>query len=220
MNLKYFLLKDKIDSIGYETIYLEKPMSNLINFDWKNILDAPPKNNSKKTIQELQLISRSTKNRSRKDIELIHNIDQNLDDPFILLLDKYKLKYPENYIDLFYDIIKPVLLNTKNYWNRARPNQLAQYFDLKIDVIVTDTHHTASYPSGHTVYSNLVANILKDLFPQINRKELDHIVNETARARVLQGVHFPSDNKASIIFSDYMFQKLHHKLRKYYNDAI
>jgi hypothetical protein len=89
-----------------------------------------------------------------------------------------------------------------------------------VNVLVTDTHHTAAYPSGHTVYSNLVANILKNLFPQINTKELDYIVLETARARVLQGVHFPSDNKASIIFSDYMFQKLHPKLRKYYNDTI
>ena len=220
MNLSYFLSKDKIDSIGYETIYLEKPISNLIDFEWKNILAAPPKNTSETTTKELLLIAKSTKNRSVKDVELIHNVDQNLDEPFILLLNKYNIKYPQNYIDLFYDIVHPVLLNTKGCWNRARPNQLAKYFNVTINVLVTDTHHTASYPSGHTVYSNLVANILKDLFPQINTKELDHIVNETARARVLQGVHFSSDNKASIIFSDYMFQKLHPKLRKYYNDTI
>lgn len=218
MNTKYFLLTDKIDSMGYETVYLEKPISNLIDFDWKNILDAPPKNSSEKTIQELQLISRSTQNRSKKDIELIHNVDQNLDDPFILLLEKYRLKYPQNYIDLFYDMIEQVLLNTKNYWNRPRPNQLAQYFNLKINVIVTETHHTAAYPSGHTVYSNLVANIIKDIYPQIETKELTNIVLETAKARVLQGVHFPSDNKASMIFSDFLFKKLNLKLKAYYNE--
>ena len=38
--------------------------------------------------------------------------------------------------------------------------------------------------------------------------ELDLIVNKSAQARVLQGVHYPSDNKASIIFTDYIFKKL------------
>lgn len=220
MNLSYFLSKDKIDSLGYETAYLEKPISRLIDFDWKKILDPPPKNSSETTLKELTLVSQSTKNRSSKDIELVHNVDQNLDKPFRLLLNKYSIKYPQNYIDLFYDIVHPVVLNTKSYWNRARPNQLAKYFNIEINVLVTDTHHTASYPSGHTVYSNLVANIIKNLFPQINTKELTNIVLETAKARILQGVHFPSDNKASIVFSNYMFKKLSPKLRKYYNDTI
>jgi hypothetical protein len=220
MNLSSLLLKDKIDSIGYDTVYLEKPVSNLIDFDWKNILPRPESNSSQITINELKFISRQTKNRSARDIKLIHNVDQDLDKPFILLLNKYRLKYPQNYIDLFYDIVHPILLNTKNYWNRARPNQLADIYGIDINVILTDTHHTAAYPSGHTVYSSLVANILKDIYSQINQKELDYIVNETARARVLQGVHFPSDNKASIIFSDYIFKKLNYKLRKYYNDTI
>jgi membrane-associated phospholipid phosphatase len=138
-----------------------------------------------------------------------------MDTPYILLLKKYNLKYPQNYINLFYDIVKPVLLNIKGYWNRARPKQLAEFYNIDIDVILTDTHHTAAYPSGHTVYSSLVSNILKDIYPQINKKELDHIVNETAKARVLQGVHYPTDNEASIIFTNFLFNKLDKKLRKY-----
>jgi hypothetical protein len=218
MNPLYLNKNSKADSIGYETLYLERPMSKLIDFDWKNILSAPPKNSSKTTIEELKLVSASTKNRSQKDVELIYNVDKDLETPFILLLKKYGLKYPKNYIDLFYDIVHPVLLNTKNYWNRARPKQLSRYFNIEIKVILTDTHHTAAYPSGHTVYSSLAANIFKDLFPQINQKELDHIVLETARARIMQGVHYPTDNKASIVFANFLFNKLNPKLRKYYND--
>ena len=89
MNLAYLLTKDKIDSIGYETTYLEKPVSKLIDFDWKSILQPPPKNTSETTLQELLLISRSTQKRSKKDLELVHNVDQDLDQPFILLLKKY-----------------------------------------------------------------------------------------------------------------------------------
>jgi hypothetical protein len=220
MNPFLILHKDKIDSIGYETAYLEKPVSSLIDFDWKNILQPPPKNTSETTLRELLLISRSTKNRSKQDISLIYNVDQDLDHPFISLLSKYKLLYPENYISLFYDIVYPVLINTKNYWNRARPKQLAEFYNIDIDVILTDTHHTPSYPSGHTVYSNLVALILKNIYPQIEEKELHDIVLETARARVIQGVHYPTDNKASLVFSKYMFDKLNPKLMRYYNDKI
>jgi len=205
----------KIDSITYETVYLERPMSNLIDFDWKNILSAPPKNSSQTTIKELKLVSESTKKRSKKDIELIHNVDQDLDSPFLILLDKYKLSYPKNYISLFYDIVYPVLINTKNYWNRARPKQLAEFYNIDINVILTDTHHTAAYPSGHTVYSKLVANIIKNIYPQVPQKELDNIVSETAKARIMQGVHYPSDNEASIVFVNFLFDKLNSELRKY-----
>jgi hypothetical protein len=63
-----------------------------------------------------------------------------------------------------------------------------------------------------------VASILKNLYPQIDQKELDNIVLETARARVMQGAHYPSDNKASLQFTKFVFNKLNQKLRKYYND--
>lgn len=221
MDIKWPYTKyNKIDSIGFETIYLELPISNIIDFDWKNILEPPPKNSSLKTLEELKLLSRVTKNRTKKDIDLIHNIDQDMDTPFSLLLQRYKLRYPKNYIELMYDVVYPVLLNIKRIWNRPRPKQLAKIYGIDISVILTDTAHTAAYPSGHTVYSNLVALILKNIYPQIDQKELDNIVLETAKARIMQGVHYPSDNQASLIFSKYMFNKLNPKLRKYYNDKI
>jgi hypothetical protein len=204
-----------IDSIGYETVYLEQPISKLIDFDWKKILQAPPRNSNQTTKNELIFISKNTKERTYQDIELIHNVDTDLDKPYELLCKKYRVKYPYNYISLFYDIVLPVLLNTKKYWNRARPKQLAELYNIDIRVILTDTHHTAAYPSGHTVYSKLVANILHFIYPQIKQTELDNIVLQTARARVMQGVHYPTDNKASLIFSNFLFDNLNPKLRKY-----
>ena len=220
MDLNQILLRKKIESLGFETVYLEKPMSNLIDFDWKNILSRPPSNTSRITIDELKLLSKQTKNRSKADIDNIHRIDLDLDSSFIRLLNSYNLIYPQRYIDLFYDIVHPVLINIKSYWNRPRPNQLAKFYNIDIDVIITDSIHTAAYPSGHTVYSNLVANILKDIYPEVSVSKLNDIVLETAKARVLQGVHYPSDNKASIQFSNIIFDKLQPKLRKYYSDKI
>lgn len=220
MNTLLSLNSNKINSLGYDSAYVEKPMSKLIDFDWKKILQSPPLNSSQETFNELLLISRVTKSRKNKDIELVHNIDLDMDTPYKLILKKYRLEYPTNYINLFYDIVKPVLLNIKSYWNRPRPKQLAELYNIDIDVIVTDTHHTAAYPSGHVVYSSLVSQIIKDIYPQVKQKELDHIVLKTAEARVLQGVHYPSDNQASIIFTKYMFNRLNPKLRKYQSEKI
>ena len=109
-------------------------------------------------------------------------------------------------------MVKPVLKNIKHYRNRPRPVQLAKLYNIKIDPIVTKTIHTPSYPSGHTMYARLVANILKHHYPQIENKVLDSIVYDTARARVMMGVHFPSDNQASILLSNYLFKNMISKI--------
>jgi len=80
MNLNQLLLDKKINNLGYDTLFLEKPVSTLIDFDYKQILSAPPKNDDTATIKELKLVAQATKNRSKKDIELIYNIDKDLDD--------------------------------------------------------------------------------------------------------------------------------------------
>lgn len=209
MNLLLHLHKDKLDSLGYDTVYLEKPVADLWkNIDWKNILEKPPANLSKTTYQELQLLSRLTNNRNETEENLVRNIDQDMDSPFELLCNSYNVEYPKTEIEELYHLIRPILQNVKGYYNRPRPAQLAPYFDIKIDVIVTNTHHTASYPSGHTVYSKLVSLILKSKYSQIDQNKLDNIVNTTAKARMLQGVHYSSDNKSSLVFSTILFNYL------------
>lgn len=220
MNLSLVLKYDKIESLTYDSVFSEQPVADIIDFDYTKILPPPLKNTDKDTIKELMLLSRETQNRSEQDIKILLQIDHDVDPIFANLLAQYDLEYPEAYIKNFYSIIKPVLKNIKGFWNRPRPKQLADLLSIDIDVIVTDTHHSASYPSGHTVYSSLVASIIKDLYPEINHNKLDTIVNDTAKARVMQGVHYPSDNKASLIFTKFVFDKLNPILKKDYYEKI
>ena len=198
-----------IDNIKYTTKTVEdQKVSKLIDFDYKSILDNPPINSSGSTLKELIYISKITNNRDNKDIEFLNKIDKN---PASLVMDfckNKKITFPQKDFDNLYDIIKPLILNTKYYFNRARPYQLAKLYGLTIDVIETDTHQTPSYPSGHTVYARLAGNIVSSSHPEF-KYELDQIVNRSAYARVLQGVHYPSDNTASIIFTDFIFHKLY-----------
>ena len=189
-------------------------MSNLVDFDYKKILQPPPSNTSQIVQKELKIIHEQTSRRTNDDYDLIFRIDEDIDSFYVRLLKSYQLEYPKRYIDLFYDIVEPILLNTKNYWNRPRPVQLAKFYNIDIEQITTDTIHTASYPSGHTVYSKLVANILSDIFPELS-DSFNIIAKKTGIARVKQGVHYPSDNNASFVFSDYVYKKLQPKLLKY-----
>jgi len=214
MNLNLALKYKKIRELTYDSVVTEKPMSNLVDFDYKKILQPPPSNTSQIVQKELKFIYEQTSRRTNDDYDLIFRIDEDIDSFYIRLLKSYKLEYPERYINLFYDVVEPILLNTKSYWNRARPVQLAELYNIDIERITTDTIHTAAYPSGHTVYSRLVRNILVNLYPNLSQN-FDIIVEQTAEARIKQGVHYPSDNIASFVFSDYVYGKLQPKLKKY-----
>lgn len=211
MNLNLILKHKKIKELTYANAMVEIPMSNLVDFDYKLILKPPPDNTSTIVQKELALISEATLSRDRKDYDLIYRMDQDMDSFFEDFLKSKGLSYPQQHINTVYSIVEPILMNVKNYWNRPRPSQLATFYDIKIARIITDTIHTPSYPSGHTVYSQLVANILSDIYPSLSN-ELNDIAKLTGMARVKQGVHYPSDNQASIIFSNYVFMKLQHKL--------
>ena len=198
-----------IDNIKYATKIVEdQKVSKLIDFDYKSILDNPTINSSGSTLKELIYISKIANNRDNKDIEFVHKIDKNAASLVMDFCDSKNIIFPKEDFDNLYNIIKPLILNTKYYFNRARPYQLAKLYGLTIDVIETDTHQTPSYPSGHTVYARLAGNLVSNSHPEF-KYELDQIVNKSGYARVLQGVHYPSDNTASIIFTDFIFHKLY-----------
>lgn len=198
-----------IDDMKYTTKNIEdQKVSELIDFDYKSILDNPPINSSGSTLKELIYISKITNSRDDEDIKFVHKIDKNPAALFIDFCNNKKIIFPKKDFDNLYKIIKPLILNTKYHFNRARPYQLAKLYGLTINVIETDTHHTPSYPSGHTVYARLAGNLVSSFHPEF-KYELDQIVNKSAYARVLQGVHYPSDNMASIIFTNFIFNQLY-----------
>ena len=220
MNLTRYLQSQQLDSLRYENIYLEKPVADIIDFNWKTILEPPPKNSSKTTYKELLYVIEQATKRTKEDEQLLYKIDQDVDPFFITALKQQNIEYPESIIEEIYTIIKPILSNLKGMWNRPRPLQLAKFYGLDLPIIITDTIHTASYPSGHTVYSSLVAGIIKILYPNIPSQPLDKIVDQTALARIQQGVHYPSDNKASLVLSKFLLTKLKPIIQRNYNGKI
>lgn len=209
--IKYAKKTDILDALSYYDHFTEHPNPDIVDFDWKTILKKPANNSSKNTYSELVEVYNKSKSRSKEELGLIKNIDYNANYFLYKFLDKVNIKFPIDEFQELYSIIKPVLKNVKNYFNRARPHQLAKFYELEINVWVSDTHHTPSYPSGHTLYTRLGCNIVADKFPNL-RNELDKITSITANCRVAQGVHYPSDNRASIILTDNIYKKLKEKI--------
>jgi hypothetical protein len=212
INLNSLIKYKEIESLSYDTVYTEQPVADIVDFDWRNILDSPPSNTSKTTMSEIHLVSNSSINRTQREVDQVLLFDnlfnQDKKSPFVDLSAEYRIEYPYEKIMLFYSIITPIKFNIKGLFNRPRPAQLAEYYNIPIDVMVTDTHHSASYPSGHTVYSSLIAHIIEYYYPTVNKQKLDSLVKDTGKARILQGVHYPSDNIASIKLTKFLFNKL------------
>ena len=207
-----------INDIVYTNHQLEYPVPDIANdIDWKTILPTPPKNNSNTTISELQDISRYTTRLSESNKILVYNIDENANFLLYSFLAKNNIKFSFDYFNSIYRIIRPILLNIKYFYNRPRPYDLGPVFDIPIQVLHTETHHTPAYPSGHTVYTSLACDIIKKQYDSSKiHKALDSIVQTTAECRMMQGVHYSSDNEASIKLTNRIYNHLYYKMESAY----
>lgn len=216
-------LINKVDAIiGKKDIdkvsYLENKVSyddelSILDIDIKTILPEPPKNSSQKTRKELELISEMTESRTRKELDLIYIVDNEPLELFENFLQAKNLPFPHiTFID-YYNVLEQYIYALKYYFNRARPEQIAPYYNLDIDILYTDTHQTPSYPSGHTMYSELAAHIASEKYPEYTR-DFFELSNYCGLGRILQGVHYPSDNAASKL----AVNKLYPLIKEYLNE--
>lgn len=205
-------LRYRTDLEYHQTPYANMTFPELGGINPLSIAPMPFKNSSPQTKKELEFVAKSANNRSIEDIKLVYLVD---DEPLKLFEDKlkkYNLEFPYHKFQTIYNNVVTALVDhTKFYYNRARPFQLAPYYQIQIDRLITATHHTPSYPSGHTLYGALAGEILIEKYPE-KSDVWKNIVSKIALARVLQGVHYPSDNDASIK----IMNKIYPKLSEYY----
>lgn len=186
-------------------------VSKDVTIAWKNVLAEPPLNNSETTKKELLYLSELTKELTSEQVRLILAIDQDPYDPFYEVLEANGLRFPKKELKQVWDIIYPIIINVKHIHNRPRPYQLAGAFGLKINVLETKTHNTPSYPSGHTAQTAVGAYLLSAMYPEYSGEFFDK-VSITGMARMLQGVHYPSDNEASMVLTGAIWENIRYKL--------
>jgi hypothetical protein len=94
--------------------------------------------------------------------------------------------------DIIIDI-KNLLYKLKYFYQRPRPNQLAQYFKLKLFPYNSFSASTPSYPSGHTLEAYVILNVIADKHPN-QYQFCREMIDDVAYSRLYLGLHYSSDN--------------------------
>ena len=201
----------KIDDITYTDKPKQVKISEDITIGWRNVLPQPQPNTSRRTLMELEYLSKLTKDLNIKQKNLIKIVDKEPLDLFTDIVKKNNLDFDRSDFDKIWRISEPVVMNLKYQYNRPRPEQLAPFFGININVTKTSSHQTPAYPSGHTAYAAFAAYLLSDMYPAFSHQFFSQI-GIVGYARCLQGVHYPSDNEASMIISGAIWEDIRYKL--------
>jgi len=159
--------------------------------------NPPPRNSGSKTIAELQELETVI---STIDINKADDIEKYFKD----FLESIGVKYPKEEVKTLLDDSRAVIYTLKYYYNRPRPEQVANALGLKFHVKPLETANTPSYPSGHSAQGRLVGNFLSSIYPQ-HSDEIMKISNEVSNARLFAKVHFPSDTTFGIRLGDALY---------------
>ena len=201
----------QLDSLTFTQKPKTWKVSDKITIDWKNILPEPPANGSETTIKELKYLEELTQNLGIREKNLILMVDKEPLDLYNDLFQGMGVAMPVDKFKKVWNILDPIIMNVKNKYNRARPYQLGPLLGHDIKVTHTKTHDSPAYPSGHTAYAALAAYMFADMYPQYSSNFFSRI-QTTGLARMLQGVHYPSDNEAAMVLTGAVWQDVRYKM--------
>ena len=204
-------VKEQIKSIKYTDNPRTWDVSDKITIAWDDILPDPPSNDSDVTKKELVYLSELTRNRSNSQVELIKLVDKEPNDLYHKTLKRLNLEFPQDIFDKSWNILKNIIKNLKHQHNRPRPYQISDKYGIAINLLDSKTAQTPAYPSGHTAYAALGAYILAAKYPAHSEHFFDK-VSTAGMARMLMGVHYPSDNEASMIITGAVWEDIRYKL--------
>lgn len=204
-------LSSRLDSVVYTNKTRTWKVPKIITIDWEGVLPEPPKNTSEETKKELQYLEKLTSKLGYEEKNLIDLVDKEPLDLYKPIFSKMGKPIPKKDFEKIWKISEPIVMNLKHKFNRPRPKQLGDLLNYKINVTESKTHHTPAYPSGHTVYAALGAYLFSDMYPH-KSSEFFKMINLAGFARCLQGVHYPSDNEASMVISGAIWQDVRYKL--------
>jgi hypothetical protein len=204
-------IQEKVKDMKYGESSKTWKVSDKVTIGWEEILPEPPENDSDFANMELEGISQETLNLFSGTRDLIKMVDDDPNHVFEKLIKRNSFLDHSKEFEKAWEIVKPIVMNLKWKFNRPRPYQLAEVYGYDIKVMESDTHHTPSYPSGHTTYGAIMGLILSEYYPEWN-SEIFQQIDLVGRARVSQGVHYPSDNDAAMVLAGALWQDIKHTI--------
>ena len=213
VNLKALL---ELRTMRYREVPKEKH-SKRMSMETPNFMDVmipynpPHENDSRKTLEELKYL---------QSLETDKDYAEKYDDVpkvFVELLKEFNVHTPqrEKIIDTLVDQSRKFIMTAKYNYNRPRPYQIAEFYDMNLNGTKLDSMKTPSYPSGHATQGYLVAEVLKSMMPHM-APELDMVAEDIANSRIVAKAHFPSDKE----FGKKVAKIIHQGFRKSLSEDI
>jgi hypothetical protein len=201
---------DKMTYVETPKVFLKTAKSDFkhLDIDIQELLNfPPPSNSSEKTKKELADIKIFMKMDHPQDFKT--NLKKMDEDPAQFVIDHYeeitRSKAPEDVLKFITDgDVEVLAMKLKMHYNRPRPYQIAEHYGIEFDYNKSIQNGAAdhpSYPSGHTLSAYFTAKVLGHINPQV-KKQLVKRAMMVADSRIMEGVHFKSDNDFSIYLVD------------------
>ena len=143
----------------------------------------PPSNDSSTTLDEVKYLSSIKPN---KDVVMKFEEVEDVVKPYAeeLGIGKYV-------DDVIHESVK-FIMTLKYEYNRPRPYQIAEFYNINLNGTETDSMKTPSYPSGHAIQGYLIGEYLSYKDPS-NSDEYLGKGSDIAESRIIAKAHYPSD---------------------------
>jgi hypothetical protein len=155
-----------------------------------------PLNDSELTKEELNEVVEGISLLENPENELFlkryNSYDRSLIQTLVSIFKQKGVDVQEVCEEIFLDI-NPLVAKLKVHFNRPRPYQLANYYKLNLFPFDSFSANSPSFPSGHTIQSYVMLNVLGSMYPT-HYKFCKTIIDDVAESRVNLGLHYPSDN--------------------------
>ena len=187
---------EKIEYVKTKGLFKDFKMS-------KYFTKNPPKNASIQVYNELHYL---------KDLPEDDSFVEKHDDiekVFEEICTEHNLTFPR---DLVKELLKSCsMLELKYHYNRPRPYQLAEYYNIKLGGNVLESMKTPSYPSGHSAQGILIGKVLQTKLP-INTDAFLEAGKRISYSRNIGRAHYPSDSRLGEDIGDAMFRYIRDKI--------
>ena len=160
----------------------------------------PP--NEKQTLQELEQLKKIMANATQEMLRFaIHAEVDETETYQRFIRNVLKINLPNDFTTSIFDQTDPIVMYLKKHYNRARPEQFANAYNIPFQVEITHTALHPAYPSGHAFDSFIMEHVMKRLAPS-KAKEIEEFTEQMRESRIYVGLHYPSDNQISKVLAN------------------
>jgi hypothetical protein len=158
-----------------------------------------PDNDSPTTMRELKYLSKLETDKA--EVKRGDDIREN----FLPLIEDNDIPLSKEYVNKVIKESGKFIMKLKYHYNRPRPYQVAEVYELNLNGTELDSMKTPSYPSGHAVQAYLLGELFSNVDPR-GSHQYRELAERVAHSRVIAKGHYPSDKSYGKKVAKVLFQ--------------